>query len=76
MLVATVDYIPNRKYEILGVVTGNRISVFSKTEVNKAIDKLVEEAKSLGASGVIGLKPYTTSNGSTCVIGTAIKFLD
>lgn len=50
MLVATVDYIPNRKYEIIGVVTGNRIiSVFSKTEVNKAIDKLVEEAKSLGA---------------------------
>ena len=77
MLVATVDYIPDRKYDIIGMVSGNRlVSLFSKTEINKAVDKLVEEAKAMGADAIIGLRPYTTKNGSTCVIGTAIKFKD
>ena len=77
MFVATVDYIPDRKYKVLGITAGNRIvSILSKTEFNKALDKCIEEAKSMGADGIIGVRVFTTSNGSTCVIGTAIKFLD
>lgn len=77
MFVATVDYLPNRKYEILGIVTGNRIiSILSKTEFNKALEKVIDEAKSMGATGVIGIRVYSTPNGSTSVVGTAIKFLD
>ena len=63
MFVATVDFLPDRKYKVLGITSGNRIvSFLSKTEFNKALEKCIEEARSMGAS--------------TCVIGTAIKFLD
>lgn len=76
-LVATVDYIPNRKYEILDVVFGNRIvSIFSKTEASKAVKKMIEDAQQMGADGVIGIRINTSPNGSTTVIGTAIKFID
>ncbi len=77
MFVATVDFLPDRKYKVLGITSGNRIvSFLSKTEFNKALEKCIEEARSMGADGLIGIRVFTTSNGSTCVIGTAIKFLD
>ncbi|MGL4950705.1 MAG: heavy metal-binding domain-containing protein [Mycoplasma sp.] len=76
MLLSTTDTIPNKQYEILGVVTGNRIiSIMSKTEITKAMEKMKEEARSMGADAVIGIKPYTTANNSTGVIGTAIKYI-
>lgn len=76
MFTSTTDYIPDRKYEIIGTVTGTRfMSMLSSTEVTKAIAKLIDEAKEMGADGVIGIKPYTTANRSTGVIGTAIKFI-
>lgn len=77
MLVATVDYIPNREYKILGIVTGNRtISIFAKTEAKKAMNKMIDDAKSIGADAIIGVRINTSANGSTFVIGTAIKFMD
>lgn len=30
----------------------------------------------MGADGLIGVRVFTTQNGSTCVVGTAIKFTD
>lgn len=46
MFVATVDYLPDKKYIVLGIVSGNRIASFlSKTEFNKALEKCIEEAK-------------------------------
>lgn len=77
MLVSTTDFIPDRKYEIIGLVTGVRfMSFLAKTELSKAIDKLIEEAQSMHADAIVGLRPYTTPNGSTGVIGTAVKFID
>ena len=77
MFVATVDYLPNRKYKVLGIASGNRIiSILSKTEFDKALNKCIDEARDMGGDGLIGVRVFTTSNGSTCVIGTAIKFLD
>lgn len=77
MFTATVDYLPDRKYEVIGLVTGVRIiSILAKTEFHKALEKMLDEARSLGANGVIGIRSWTTPNGSTCVIGTAIKLLD
>lgn len=77
MFMATVDYLPDRKYRVLGLVSGARIiSILAKTEFKKALDKVVDEAQTLGADGIIGIRVYTSPNGSTSVIGTAIKFLD
>ena len=38
--------------------------ILEKTEFHKALEKMLDEARSLGA------------NGWTCVIGTAIKLVD
>lgn len=77
ILVSTVNYIPNRQYQILGIVVGNRAaSIFSKTEAQKAIDKMVSDATQMGADGVIGIRINTSAKGSTTVIGTAIKFIN
>lgn len=76
MIITTTENIPGRQYEILGIVIGNRtISLLSKTELSKAIDKMSEEASFMGADAVVAVKPYTTANGSTSVIGTAVKFI-
>lgn len=76
MIVTTTDLIPDQKYQIIGIVTGVRaMSLLAKTELSKAIGKLVEEAQSMGADAVVAVKPYTTPNGSTGVIGTAVKFI-
>lgn len=76
MILTTTEQIPGKKIEIMGVVLGNRlVSFMSKTEATKALAKIEEEAKGMGADAVVALKPYTTSNGSTCFIGTAVKFV-
>lgn len=77
MFTSTTDYIPDRKYEIIGIVTNpNFVTVFSKIiDPTVAIEKLVEEATKMKADGIIGIKPYTAANGATGVIGTAIKFI-
>lgn len=77
MFIATVEFLPDRKYRVLGLVSGTRfISFLAKTEFHKALEKIVDEARTMGADGIIGLRVYTTANNSTAVIGTAIKFLD
>lgn len=76
MIITTTDLIPNKEYEILGVVFGNRlVSVTSKTEGEKAIKKMKSEAKDLNADAIVGVRSYTTKNGSTCFYGTAVKFI-
>ncbi|MGL4183883.1 MAG: heavy metal-binding domain-containing protein [Metamycoplasmataceae bacterium] len=76
MILTTTDLIPEKKYEIIGLIFGNRtISIFNKTEMEKAINKLKDEAIKLSADAVVGIRPYTASNGSTCIIGTAVKFV-
>lgn len=76
MIVTTTDLIPGKEYEIINLVYGNRtMSFLSKTELSKAVEKMTSDAKLLGADAVVGVKPYTTPNGGTCVIGTAVKFI-
>lgn len=66
LLVATVDYIPNRKYKILGVVDGTAFTT------NRTIKKMISKAEKIEADAIIGLRPY----GTGVIVGTAIKFLD
>lgn len=76
MLLTTTENIPNKKYEIIGIVIGNRLMSFtSKTGGEKALAKLAEEAERIGADAVIAIKPDTTATGSQSYIGTAIKFI-
>ncbi|MGL5438163.1 MAG: heavy metal-binding domain-containing protein [Metamycoplasmataceae bacterium] len=77
MILTTTDIIPGKQYEIIGLVFGNRtISIFNKTQMEKAIKKLEEQATELKADAVIGIRPYTANaTGSTCIIGTAVKFI-
>ncbi|MGL5522211.1 MAG: heavy metal-binding domain-containing protein [Metamycoplasmataceae bacterium] len=76
MILTTTDLIPGKQYEIIGIIFGNRtISLFNKTEMEKAISKLEDQAAKLKADAVVGIRPYTAANGSTCIIGTAVKFI-
>lgn len=56
MFTSTTDYIPDRKYEIIGIVTNpNFVTVFSKIiDPTVAIEKLVEEATKMKADGILG----------------------
>ncbi len=76
ILLSTTDTIPNKKYEIMGLVMGNRLTwLTSKGAASTALSRLEEEAIEMGADAVIGIRPDTTSTGSQCYLGTAIKFV-
>lgn len=103
MLLMTIDVIPGKNYEILGLVKGNMIQsknigrdlgqglkslvggeLATYTEMlneSRAIatKRMVEEAESMGADAIVGLR-YSTSNvaaGSAEVVayGTAVKYI-
>ena len=102
MFLSTIDNIPNKKYEVLGLVKGEIVQsrhigrdlmagvrnivggeVKSYTDMIResrkvATERMIEEAKSLGADGIIGLRygSSTVVQGASEVIayGTAIKF--
>ena len=43
MFTATVEFLPDRKYRVLGLVSGTRfISFLAKTEFHKALEKIVD----------------------------------
>ncbi len=76
MLVITSENIPGKKYEIIGFVSANRtISIFAKTEIRKVKNKLISEAEELGADAIIAVRLFATSNNSTAMYGTAVKFV-
>lgn len=76
MITTTTDIIPGYTYEIINVIFSTRyISIFSKTEGEKALSKLIDEASYVGANAIVGIKAYTTSSGSTCLMGTAVKLI-
>lgn len=76
MITTTTDIIPGYTYKIINVIFSTRIiSIFSKTEGEKALSKLIDEAKYVGAEAIVGIKAYTTANGSTCLMGTAVKLI-
>ena len=76
MLVMTSENIPGKKYEIIGFVSANRtISIFAKTEIRKVKNKLISEAEELGADAIIAVRLFATSNNSTAMYGTAVKFV-
>ncbi len=77
IILTTTDTIPNKKYEIIGLVMGHHLTWFSSKEAaSSALTRLEAEAIEMGADAVIGIKPYTTSTtGSQCYLGTAVKFI-
>ena len=76
IILTTTDTIPNKQYEIIGLVMGNRLTwLTSKGAASTAISRLEEEAIEMGADAVVGIKPDTTATGSQCYIGTAVKFI-
>lgn len=76
IILTTTDTIPNKKYEIIGLVMGNHLTWFSsKGASSSALARLEAEAIEMGANAVIGIKPDTTSTGSQCYLGTAVKFI-
>ena len=75
IMLTTIDYIPGIEFEVLGIVIANKLNWFkSKKSTILALIKLKEEASLLGADAVVGIRPDTTSTGSQCYIGTAIRF--
>lgn len=75
IMLTTIDYIPGIEFEVLGIVIGNKLNWFkSKKSASIALDRLKEQANKLGANAVVGIRPDTTSTGSQCYIGTAIRF--
>ncbi len=77
IVLTTTDTIPGKEYEIIGLVMGNRLTwLTSKGAAGTAISRLEEEAIAMGADAVIGIRPDTTSSGSQCYLGTAIKFIN
>ncbi len=76
ILLTTTDHIPDKKYEIIGIVSENRsFSIFAKTEISKVVVKLQDEAEKMGADAVVGIKVFTTSRNGTSLMGTAVKFI-
>lgn len=76
MIVTTNENIPGRNYEIISFVCANRtFSVFAKTEINKVKDKLIEEAKQIGADAIVSVRVFSTPTGGTAIYGTAVKFI-
>ena len=77
-IVSSCDTLPNKKYEIIGIVVGKSLfKIFSKNDVHNAIRKMCKEARDKNADGVIGIKITTSSStGSIVVIGTAIKLIN
>lgn len=103
MLVASVDYLPGRNYEVLGLVRGNIAysrhigrdlmaglkniaggEIKSYTELvddarRIAEQRMEDEARALGADGVIGMRFMgdTVAEGTIEVVayGTAIRFI-
>lgn len=76
MIVTTNENIPGRNYEIISFVCANRtFSVFAKTEINKVKDKLIEEAKQIGADAIVSVRVFSTPIGGTAMYGTAVKFI-
>lgn len=86
-ITSTTETIQDRKFEVIGVVfssgsltklddaTAADREALVKIELDKSIMSLVEQAKSLKADGVIGIRPYTNSVNLPGAIGTAIKFI-
>lgn len=75
IILTTIDFIPGVEFEVLGIVIGNKMNWFwSKKYAFEALEDLKKEAAILGADAVIGIKPDSTSTGSQCYIGTAIRF--
>lgn len=103
MILSTIETIPGKSFEILGLVKGASIKTVHlgkdiaaglKTLVggeltgytelmaasrNKATENMIEEANSLGADAIIGIR-YSTSSlmqsaAETMAYGTAIKFI-
>ncbi len=70
MFLATVDYIPNRKYKVLGIVIGSNVNI------SEAINSLGIQAKLMEANGIIGFRMHKSDDGSLTIFGTAIKLLD
>ncbi len=76
MILTTTENIPGKKYEIIGIVSENRtFSILAKTEIGKVTVKLEAEAEKMGADAVVAIKVFSTSNGGTSLIGTAVKFV-
>lgn len=77
IMLTTTDHIPHRKYEILGLVMGNRLLWWTTKGASRtALERLKEAAIDMGADAVIGIKPDKSFTRSQCYIGTAIKFID
>ncbi|MGL4343303.1 MAG: heavy metal-binding domain-containing protein [Metamycoplasmataceae bacterium] len=76
MIITTTENIPGKKYQIIGFINANRtMSIFSKTEIEKAHNKLKENAREIGADAVVSVRIFTTPNGSTSIYGTAVKYI-
>lgn len=75
MFLANVDSIPDRKYEILGMVTQTTFTNgFEGAVLEDAFKKMMGEVAYMGGNGIIGIKIHCANNGSCLIVGTAIRF--
>ena len=103
MIVVTLEQIPGKDFEVLGIVEGSTVhsknigkdigaslktiiggEIKSYTEMMNearaiATDRMVEEARALGADGVLGVRYGSASvmqgAAELIVYGTAVRFL-
>lgn len=76
MIVTTNENIPGRNYEIISFVCANRrFGMFTKKKIYKVKDKLIKEAKQIGAYAIVSVRVFSTPIGGTAMYGTAVKFI-
>lgn len=83
MIVTTSDYIPNKNYELIGLVTTIVYTNSVDDYFNKVAEKIKNKAAELHADAVIGFraslvfeKELNTKTIYQTAYGTAVKFID
>jgi|GEM_PF-2061466 len=78
VLMATVPMLPGRTYEVVGLVSSAERAFSGNVKVEDRLHDLEEQARKMGADGVIGIQLATSiASGNqmiTTLLGTAIKF--
>ena len=73
MLIVTIDQIPGKNYEVLGIVR-----VMAKGfagQYNNAFRALETEAENMDADAVVGFRYGQDASGNSIAYGTAVRFI-
>lgn len=77
MLLSTLAVVPGRSYEVRGFVFAEAtIGSIGGGNTQKMVRKLIEQATSFGADGIVDIRTVLAGDHGHCVMtGTAVRFL-